>query len=87
MENQPPDNKQQVSPTVTKVAPAPKKSGPATALWLLTMLIAIAGVGVGIFLWQGDAAQQQSLQQSRADFTAAMQRVDSYVDNNKNLQR
>ena len=84
MENQPPENKQQASPTVTKVSP--KKSGPGTGLWLLTLLIAIAGVCLSIFLWQGGIAQQQSLQQSRAAIAGAIQRVDGQAENNKKLQ-
>ena len=85
MENQPPENKQQASPTVTKVSP--KKSGPSTGLWLLTLLIAIAGVCLSIFLWQGGVAQQQSLQQSRAAIADAIRRVDGQADNNGKLQR
>lgn len=84
MENQPPENKQQASPTVTKVSP--KKSGPGTGLWLLTLLIAIVGVCLSVFLWQGGAAHQQSLQQSRADIAGAIQRVDGQAENNKKLQ-
>jgi len=84
VENQPPENKQQASPTVTKVSP--KKSGPGTGLWLLTLLIAIAGVCLSIFLWQGGIAQQQSLQQSRAAIAGAIQRVDGQAENNKKLQ-
>ena len=84
MENQPPENKQQASPTVTKVSP--KKSGPGTGLWLLTLLIAIAGVCLSVFLWQEGIAQQQSLQQSRAAIAGAIQRVDGQAENNKKLQ-
>lgn len=92
MENQPPENKQEVPPTVIETSPknsgpAIQKVGPGSGLWLLTLLIAIAGAGLGVFLWQGDAAQQQSLQQSRADIAGAIQRVDSHADNNRKLQR
>ncbi|ARN74153.1 uroporphyrinogen-III C-methyltransferase [Oceanicoccus sagamiensis] len=92
MDNQPPDNKQEGSPVVIESAntspkPGAQKTGPGLALWLLTLVIAVAGVGLGAFLWQGDTAQQQSLQQSQADIAGAIQRVDTHADNARNLQR
>ncbi len=92
MDNQQSEKKPEDSAAVIA---APKKSssssaqkaGPGMALWLLTLVIAVAGVGLSVFLWQGDAAQQQTLQQSQADIAGAIQRVDTHADNNRTLQR
>lgn len=64
-----------------------QKAGPSVGLWLLTLVIAAIGVVISVFLWQGDAAQQQTLQQSQVDIAGAIQRVDTHADNNRNLQR
>ena len=69
MDNQQPEKKTEGSAEVIaapETAPTPqaKKTAPGLGLWLLTLVIAVAGVGLSVFLWQGDAAQQQSLQQN-----------------------
>ena len=88
MDNQQPEKEQDAPKVIaTPKKPAAPKAGPGMALWLLTLVVALGSIGLSVFLWQGDAAQQKNLQQSQADIAGAIQRVDTHADNNRNLQR
>lgn len=66
MDNQQPEKEQDAPKVIaTPKKPAAPKAGPGMALWLLTLVVALGSIGLSVFLWQGDAAQQKNLQQSR----------------------
>ncbi len=88
----------QVSPTATvvvKQGAADKNNktakvrtaGLATGLAIFAVILAIAAAAVSVYLWQSGVQQQQQLQRSQADISAALQRIDAQVSDNRQLQR
>lgn len=64
-----------------------RTTGLATGLAILAVILAITAVAVSFYLWQNGVQQQQQLQRSQTDISAALQRIDVQVGDNKQLQR
>jgi uroporphyrin-3 C-methyltransferase len=64
-----------------------RSTGLATGMAILAVILAIAAVAVSFYLWQVGVQQQQQLQRSQADISAALQRIDVQVSGNRQLQR
>ena len=76
-----------VQETATTPVVKQRSTGLATGLAILAVIFAIAAAAVSWYLWQSGAQQQQQLQRSQADISAAIQRIDVQVSDNRQLQR
>jgi uroporphyrin-3 C-methyltransferase len=87
LDNHQATGKNNESPLAIAATPGEKKSGPGLGLWLVTLLIAIAGAALSIYLWKIGIQQQDLLLKGSADIAGAIQRVDQQTNNNADLQR
>ena len=87
MDNQAAEKSTESPAVIAAAKPAEKKSGPGVGLWLVTLLIAIAGTALSAYLWQAELKQQDLLLKGSADISGAIQRVDQQANDNRALQR